>query len=208
MMLIFSFSSMRGRYCLPMADTTRPFLKTDEEFFDLEGVGNGEFTILALSLTNILPVPVIAIFTKCDGLVTEVHGALLAGGMHPNESNMMCIEKVEHILTTRFKELQQRAFAPAAHVNTRGDVCQMEVVFSFWFLDMGTPRRTTQKKAFAATQKDCVKKLVQVTAGAVTNEALQLLFVSVQQNNLELCAFYAIRRFCSCPCLLIVQKYE
>ncbi|KAJ7817963.1 hypothetical protein B0H13DRAFT_2134059 [Mycena leptocephala] len=39
-------------YCLPMADTTRPFLKTDEEFFDLEGVGNGEFTILALSLTN------------------------------------------------------------------------------------------------------------------------------------------------------------
>ncbi|KAJ7932357.1 hypothetical protein B0H13DRAFT_1955033 [Mycena leptocephala] len=38
-------------YCLPM-DTTRPFLKTDEEFFDLEGVGNGEFTILALSLTN------------------------------------------------------------------------------------------------------------------------------------------------------------
>ncbi|KAJ7817957.1 hypothetical protein B0H13DRAFT_2134021 [Mycena leptocephala] len=39
-------------YCLPMADTTRPFLKTDEEFFDLEGVGNGEFTILALLLTN------------------------------------------------------------------------------------------------------------------------------------------------------------
>ncbi|KAJ7854367.1 hypothetical protein B0H13DRAFT_1728182 [Mycena leptocephala] len=39
-------------YCLPMADTTRPFLKTDEEFFDLEGVGNGKFTILALLLTN------------------------------------------------------------------------------------------------------------------------------------------------------------
>ncbi|KAJ7871614.1 hypothetical protein B0H13DRAFT_2060407 [Mycena leptocephala] len=39
-------------YCLPMADTTRPFLKTDEEFFDLEGVGNGKFTIFALSLTN------------------------------------------------------------------------------------------------------------------------------------------------------------
>ncbi|KAJ7854363.1 hypothetical protein B0H13DRAFT_2579013 [Mycena leptocephala] len=149
-------------YCLPM-DTTRPFLKTDEEFFDLE-------------------VPVIAIFTKCDGLFTEVRGAHLAGGMDPNELNTKCINKVEEILTARFEALRQRRFAPAAHVNTQ---------------DMGEPRHsgTTQKKAFAATQDECVKKLVQVTAGALTNEALQLLFVSVQRNNLDLCAFYAIRRF-------------
>ncbi|KAJ7817962.1 hypothetical protein B0H13DRAFT_2134047 [Mycena leptocephala] len=33
------------------------------------------------------------------------------------------------------------------------------------------------------------QELVQVTAGALTNEALQLLFVSVQRNNLDLCAF-------------------
>ncbi|KAJ7241385.1 GTP-binding protein [Mycena rebaudengoi] len=136
-------------YCLPMADTTRPILKTDEEFFDLE-------------------VPVIAIFTKCDGLFTEVRGALLAGGMDSNELNTKCIEKVGEILTTRFTALQQLRFAPAAHVNTQ---------------------------AFAATQDECVKKLVQVTAGALTNEALQLLFVSVQRNNLDLCAFYAVRRF-------------
>ncbi|KAJ7854366.1 hypothetical protein B0H13DRAFT_2081247 [Mycena leptocephala] len=39
---------------------------------------------------------------------------------------------------------------------------------------MGEPRHTgtAQKKAFAATQDKCVKKLVQVTAGALTNEAL------------------------------------
>ncbi|KAJ7817833.1 hypothetical protein B0H13DRAFT_1662340 [Mycena leptocephala] len=132
-------------YCLPM-DTTRPFLKTDEEFFDLE-------------------VPVIAIFTKCDGLFTEVCSAHLAGGMDPNELNTKCINKVEEILASRFKALQQQRFAPAAHVNTQ------------------------------ATQDECVKKLVQVTAGALTNEALQLLFVSVQHNNLDLCAFYAIKRF-------------
>ncbi|KAJ7932356.1 hypothetical protein B0H13DRAFT_1955024 [Mycena leptocephala] len=60
---------------------------------------------------------------------------------------------------------------------------------------MGEPRHTgtAQKKAFTATQDECVKKLVQVTADALTNEALQLLFVSVQHNNLDLCAFYAIR---------------
>ncbi|KAJ7817826.1 hypothetical protein B0H13DRAFT_2134306 [Mycena leptocephala] len=60
---------------------------------------------------------------------------------------------------------------------------------------MGKPRHTgtAQKKAFAATQDECVKKLVQVTAGALTNEALQLLFVSVQRSNLDLCAFYTIK---------------
>ncbi|KAF8184130.1 hypothetical protein K438DRAFT_1598907 [Mycena galopus ATCC 62051] len=142
-------------YCLPMADTTRPFLKTDEEFFDLEGVGNGK------------SIPVIAIFTKCDGLFTEVCGALLAEGIDPNELTTKSIEKVEEVLTTRFKALQQRRFAPVAHVNTR---------------------------AFAATQDECVKNLVQVTAGALTNDALQLLFVSVQRNNLDICTLYAIRR--------------
>ncbi|KAJ7222130.1 GTP-binding protein [Mycena pura] len=142
-------------YCLPMADTTRPFLKADEDFFDLEGVGN---------------VPVIAIFTKCDGLYTEVCGNLMADhqGMDPSELNTKGKEKVEEVLTNRFKELQQRHFRPAAHVYTQ---------------------------AFAATQAECVKKLVKVTAGAIASEALQLLFVSVQCNNLDLCTFYAIKRF-------------
>ncbi|KAJ7066102.1 hypothetical protein C8F01DRAFT_1248151 [Mycena amicta] len=153
-------------YCLPMADTTRPFLKPDEEFFNLEGVGN---------------VPVIAIFTKCDGLFTEVRSDLLASGMDSDEMNAKSIEKVGEILMTRFTVLQQQRFAPVAHVETQ---------------DMGEPRRTstTQKKAFAAMQDKCVKKLVQVTAGALTNEALQLLFVSIQRNNLDLCEFYVIRR--------------
>ncbi|KAJ7871615.1 hypothetical protein B0H13DRAFT_2060414 [Mycena leptocephala] len=83
--------------------------------------------------------------------------------MDPNELNTKCINKVEEILTARFEALRQRRFAPAAHVNTQ--------------------------ESLAATQDKCVKKLVQVTAGALTNEALQLLFVSVQRNNLDLCAF-------------------
>ncbi|KAJ7779346.1 hypothetical protein DFH07DRAFT_950409 [Mycena maculata] len=134
-------------YCLPMADTTRPFLKTDEEFFELE-------------------VPVIAIFTKCDGLFTEVRGDLLARGMDHNEVNAACDGKVEEILTARFKELQQQRFAPAT------------------WASLGTG--ITNKNALTDTQDECVKKLVQVTAGALTNEALQLLFISVQRNNLDI----------------------
>ncbi|KAJ7194949.1 hypothetical protein GGX14DRAFT_677729, partial [Mycena pura] len=142
-------------YCLPMADTTRPFLKADQDFFDLEGVGN---------------VPVIAIFTKCDGLFTEVCGNLMADhqGIDPSELTTKGKEKVEEVLTNRFNKLQQHQFKPAAHVYTR---------------------------ALAATQTECVKNLEQVTAGAITSEALQLTFVSVQCNNLDLCTFYAIKKF-------------
>ncbi|KAJ7194943.1 hypothetical protein GGX14DRAFT_677706 [Mycena pura] len=145
-------------YCLPMADTTRPFLKADEDFFDLEGVGN---------------VPVIAIFTKCDGLFTEIRGDLMADhpGMDPSELNTKGEEEVEKKLTSRFNKLQQHQFKPAAHVYTRGNVHSNE------------------------EYTECVKKLEQVTAGAITSEALQLLFVSVQCNNLDLCTFYAIKRF-------------
>ena len=73
----------------------------------------------------------------------------------------------------------------------------MGYMFSFCGTDMGEPGRigSVQKKALAATQTECVKKLEQVTAGAITSEALQLLFVSVQCNNLDLCTFHAISRF-------------
>ena len=38
-----------------------------------------------------------------------------------------------------------------------------------------------------------VKELIQKTADSLDNLALKMLFVSVQQNNLELCIKYAIK---------------
>ncbi|KAG6904186.1 hypothetical protein DXG01_011992, partial [Tephrocybe rancida] len=40
-----------------------------------------------------------------------------------------------------------------------------------------------------------VKKLIEQTAGSLNNLALELLFVSIQQNNLELCMKYAVKHF-------------
>ena len=40
---------------------------------------------------------------------------------------------------------------------------------------------------------DCLK-LIKETASAIDDDVLQLLFVSVQQNNLELCTEYAVSR--------------
>ena len=118
-----------------MADTTRPFLKADEDFFDLEGVGNGLFTILDLHGQPTFTVPVIAIFTKCDGLFTEVCGNLLAQGMDPSELNTRGNEKVKEVLTSRFEKLQQHQFKPAALVYTRGNVhSNNRCVLILWYI--------------------------------------------------------------------------
>ena len=42
-------------------------------------------------------------------------------GMDPSELNTKGKEKVEEVLTNRFKELQKHHFRPAAHVYTQGD---------------------------------------------------------------------------------------
>jgi hypothetical protein len=41
--------------------------------------------------------------------------------------------------------------------------------------------------------QDQVKELMEKTADSLDNLALRMLFVSVQQNNLELCIKYAIK---------------
>jgi hypothetical protein len=41
--------------------------------------------------------------------------------------------------------------------------------------------------------QDQVKELIEKTADSLDNLTLKMLFVSVQQNNLELCIKYAVK---------------
>jgi hypothetical protein len=41
--------------------------------------------------------------------------------------------------------------------------------------------------------QDQVKELTEKTADSLDNLALKILFVSIQQNNLELCISYAVK---------------
>ena len=41
--------------------------------------------------------------------------------------------------------------------------------------------------------QDQVKELTEKTADSLDNLALKILFVSIQQNNLELCIGYAVK---------------
>jgi len=43
------------------------------------------------------------------------------------------------------------------------------------------------------THQDQVKVLIDKTADSLDNLALKMLFISIQQNNLDLCIRYAIK---------------
>ncbi|KAJ7189746.1 GTP-binding protein [Mycena pura] len=139
-------------YCLP-ADTNRPLLETEKNFFNTDITGN---------------VPVIAIFTKFDGLITKAFSLLIDDGYIRREALTIRRGKAQEMLTTNFIEpLMSTQFAPSDHVR------------------LDDMRKETS---------DC-NELIEKTANALTDDTLRLLFVSVQQNNINLCIRYAMERW-------------
>ncbi|KAJ7220341.1 GTP-binding protein [Mycena pura] len=138
-------------YCLP-PDKDRPILKADEEFFGTYGTGK---------------VPVIAIFTKFDGLITEAYTELKDEGLTKKEALDNQVERAEDLLETRFrKPLSKAKFPPSDYV--RLDDMRQDI-------------------------SSC-NELIATTANALTDDRLRLLFVSVQQNNIDVCIEYALRQ--------------
>ncbi|KAJ7018943.1 era-like GTP-binding protein [Mycena alexandri] len=138
-------------YCLP-TDTTRPLLKADEDFFAIDFQGR---------------VPVIAIFTKLDGLAERAFTMLCDDGYDRDDALEHVDEKATELLETNFMAgLQQMAHPPSDYV-------QLE--------DM---RQKTS---------NC-KDLIEKTAESITDDGLRMLLVSVQRNNIALCIRYAVAR--------------
>ncbi|KAJ7193867.1 GTP-binding protein, partial [Mycena pura] len=144
-------------YCMP-TDTNRPSLKADEDFFGTDMTGNGKACSCFHSFITDLhtTVPLIAVFTKYDGLVIEAESQLVAEGRDEKEAEDEAPNRARAILATNFREPLERAkFSPSEHV-VLADMDQ--------------------------ESSDC-KELIEKTANALTDDALRLLFVSVQQNN-------------------------
>ncbi|KAJ7226422.1 GTP-binding protein [Mycena rebaudengoi] len=137
-------------YCLP-TDTNRPLLATDEHFFNTSATGK---------------VPVISIFTKFDGLLTEAVSQLVDEGYSWEDAEEGQTDHARKMLTDNFeKPLMSSKFPPA-------DLVRLD--------DM---REETS---------DC-NELIEKTANALSDTALKLLFVSVQQNNIDLCIRHAMK---------------
>ncbi|KAJ7026518.1 hypothetical protein C8F04DRAFT_108939 [Mycena alexandri] len=137
-------------YCFP-TDTNRPLLKADEEFFDTNVPGK---------------VPLIAIFTKFDGLLTKAFNRLKANGSSRMEAKNLQGQHAQDILNTDFiAPLMSTKFCPSAYVR------------------MDDMRKETS---------NCMD-LIEKTANTLTDDMLKLLFVSVQQNNIDLCIQFAVK---------------
>ncbi|KAJ6533506.1 hypothetical protein B0H19DRAFT_964886 [Mycena capillaripes] len=137
-------------YCFP-TDTNRPLLKADEDFFDTNVPGK---------------VPLIAIFTKFDGLLTKAFNRLKANGASRMEAKNLQAHRAQEILNTDFiAPLMSTKFCPSAYVR------------------LDDMRKETS---------NCMD-LIEKTANALTDDTLKLLFVSVQQNNIDLCIQFAVK---------------
>ncbi|KAJ7135732.1 hypothetical protein C8R44DRAFT_608928 [Mycena epipterygia] len=142
-------------YCVP-TDTDRPLLEADQQFFQIRGSGNGDDN----------QVPVVAIFTKFDGLVTKAFNDLRRSGTDRPRANQKKAELAHQRLNTHFLDpLRSMKSPPSDHV-------QLD--------DMRKDGST------------CVK-LIEKTANVLNDETLKLLFVSVQQNNIDVCTLYAVK---------------
>ncbi|KAH8985765.1 GTP-binding protein [Lactarius hatsudake] len=107
-------------------------------------------------------IPVIAIFTKFDHLISQVYDADLE-----EDQNR---EVAERLLKDSLRApLFEYKFPP------RADVC---------LEDMHDDDANHQEQ---------VKELIEKTAESLDDLALKILFVSLQQNNLELCVKYAVK---------------
>ncbi|KAJ7085905.1 GTP-binding protein [Mycena epipterygia] len=137
-------------YCVP-TDTDRPLLEADEQFFKMHGSGS---------------VPVVAIFTKFDGLVTKSFNELRRSGTDRPRAHEQKVELAQERLNTNFLEpLMSTKSPPSDHV---------------------------QLDDMRKDSSSCVP-LIEKTANVLNDDTLKLLFVSVQRNNIDVCTRYAIK---------------
>ncbi|KDR79305.1 hypothetical protein GALMADRAFT_1233028 [Galerina marginata CBS 339.88] len=138
-------------YCLP-TDTDRPLLEADKMFFNVCGTGR---------------VPVVAVFTKFDGLVTTAFNEL----------------RKEH-KDLGIKEAKNKRFARAKE-KLNSDFIEPLMATKY------QPSNHVQLDDMRNTAS-CCAELIEKTANVLNDDTLKLLFVSVQENNVNLCIHYAV----------------
>jgi hypothetical protein len=135
-------------------------------------------------LSYYFEVPVIAIFTKFDGLVTNAF-IELRKTLNLKEAKKKMLEMATEMLSTDFIEpLKVAASGPIAYVRLEGKPSgynSLHLLLAVVHIDM-------REKA-----SDC-KELINETANALNDDVLKLLFVSVQQNNIDTSIRFSVKK--------------
>ena len=99
-------------------------MEADKKFFDEYGSGSGMCIVLGSININVksgLQVPVVAIFTKFDGLLTTAFSELRKEGLSIGKANSNKVNRANKKLNTNFiGPLMATKFRPSAHVQLAG----------------------------------------------------------------------------------------
>ncbi|KAI6112629.1 hypothetical protein F5141DRAFT_1002922 [Pisolithus sp. B1] len=140
-------------YCIPMTDRARPLTTAEDTFFSRCGTSN---------------VPVIAVFSKMDGLDVVAYGQLRKEGKNKLDAKSMAPER-------------------AMKIFDNGNYVQCLLAMKYPPLDHVCLREMDKENA------NC-SGLIECTAAALNDETLEKLLVSTQQTNMGICITYAINR--------------
>ncbi|KAI6094728.1 hypothetical protein EV401DRAFT_1258400 [Pisolithus croceorrhizus] len=142
-----------NRYCIPMTDRARALTTAEDTFFSRCGTSD---------------VPVIAVFSKMDGLDAVAYQQLRKEGKNKLDAKSMAPERAMKIFDS-------------------GDYVQHLLAMKYPPLDHVCLREMDKENA------DC-RGLIECTAAALKDETLEKLLVSTQQTNMGICITYAINR--------------
>ena len=113
-------------------------LSAEEKFFDECDTGNGKicFTLLYISITIKILVPVVVVFTKCDALWATAFGKLRRDErkLPPKEQFMGVREYAKEVLrdNTAWERLKTRQYPPkdCVHLESKCDPACCKMVYS------------------------------------------------------------------------------
>jgi hypothetical protein len=128
-------------------------------------------------------VPLIAIFTKLDGLENEAFTQLRNEGYSNNDSEKLLSQRTQQLLTTNFRQpLEQTSFPPSAYVELDGEFC-VQRLNSTPLIEYASDMRETGSNC---------NELIEKTASTLTDTTLHSLFESAQRSNIMYCTMFAI----------------
>ena len=123
----------------------------------------------------------IAIFTKFDDLITQIYD----GDLEEEENRQIADRELQNKFRT---PLYGYKFPPRADVSVEG---MLKLHFGDsvnWYLSWNVDLHDNN-----SDHQNQVKQLIEKTADSLDDLSLKILFISVQQNNLELCIRYAVK---------------
>jgi hypothetical protein len=129
----------------------------------------------------------VAIFTKFDDLITQVYDI---NKEHKENREVACAT-----LKKKFEEpLKGYKSSPRAYVQFE---CMSPLAVN-WDLHIACPALEKDE----GNHQEQVGELIKQTAASIDNLALKMLFVTVQQNNLEVCIEHAVNKFVIHPSII------